>query len=315
VAVTITASHGFTGELVVALIAPDGSEQIIFSRTGITGPEMSGTPRNLDGTYTFSDAAPPSPTWWEVADGQGPPVPSGSYRASLPLTGANALITPTFSGLATPNGTWTLRVTDAVSGTGGSISAATLEVSTPPPPAPVLSGTIPASPNPSTTPRVVGAAGPVTRIDIYASADCSGTPLASGTAAELAGAGIAVRVESDATTQLSASATDTDSQVSSCSSPITYTAQAPEADRTAPETTITRKPIWTGPRHSHFAFRSSEAGSTFRCSIDRARFRRCRSPKDYRNLDKGRHLFRAIATDAAGNTDPTPARHRFRIRR
>jgi hypothetical protein len=314
VSVFFTATHGFIGDLVVTLIAPDGTQQIIFSRVGIDEPFENGSPRNLDGTYTFSDSAPASPTWWDVALDQGPPAPPGSYRASLPATGANTLITPAFSGLPTPNGTWTLRIADEVLGTGGAVSAATLTVTTPPPPAPSLTGTAPASPSDSTTPRVTGTAAG-TQVNLYGSADCSGAPLSTGTPAELAGAGIGVSV-SVGSTQISATATDSDAQVSSCSAPITYTAETPRpADTTAPDTIIKRKPTHTGPKHSHFAFRSSESGSTFRCSLDGARFRDCKSPKDYRNLDKGKHVFRVRATDPAGNTDATPARLRFRIGR
>lgn len=63
-----------------------------------------------------------------------------------------------------------------------------------------------------------------------------------------------------------------------------------------------------------FAFASNEAGSTFRCGIDRGPFRPCRSPRRYR-LALGRHSFRAFAIDAAGNRDPSPALFRFRIAR
>jgi virginiamycin B lyase len=86
------------------------------------------------------------------------------------------------------------------------------------------------------------------------------------------------------------------------------------ADTTAPRTTITAGP---GRRLAAgvatFRFRSSEPGSTFLCRMDRRKAGRCRSPKRYRRLKRGRHLFRVWATDAAGNKDPTPARRRFRV--
>jgi hypothetical protein len=54
---------------------------------------------------------------------------------------------------------------------------------------------------------------------------------------------------------------------------------------TAPQTRITRIPATLANVHSRFAFASDEAGSSFQCS-----------------------------TDPADNSDPTAARHRFRVR-
>src|SRR5215207_1589668 len=62
------------------------------------------------------------------------------------------------------------------------------------------------------------------------------------------------------------------------------TAAPPPSDTTAPET-----------------------GSTFQCSLDGAAFASCASPKDYTGLSEGSHTFEVKATDAAGNTDTTPA--------
>ncbi|MGH2986993.1 MAG: hypothetical protein ACRDLO_09945 [Solirubrobacterales bacterium] len=60
-------------------------------------------------------------------------------------------------------------------------------------------------------------------------------------------------------------------------------------------------------------FKSTERGSTFACKLDRKRYKRCRSPKRLKNLDRGKHKFAVRATDAAGNTDATPAKLRFRV--
>jgi len=64
---------------------------------------------------------------------------------------------------------------------------------------------------------------------------------------------------------------------------------------------------------ARFAFTSNEAGSSFQCSLDGAGFRACKSPKRYRHLRAGKHLFRVRAIDAAGNVDPTPVRRRFEV--
>ena len=60
-------------------------------------------------------------------------------------------------------------------------------------------------------------------------------------------------------------------------------------------------------------FSSDEAGSTFRCKLDKKKMRPCSSPKRYKNLSEGGHRFRVRATDAAGNRDPSPAKRRFVI--
>lgn len=52
---------------------------------------------------------------------------------------------------------------------------------------------------------------------------------------------------------------------------------------------------------------------SFQCSLDGGPLTPCRSPKTYRALGAGGHLVEVVASDAAGNVDPTPARERFRI--
>jgi hypothetical protein len=86
------------------------------------------------------------------------------------------------------------------------------------------------------------------------------------------------------------------------------TAAPPPSDTTAPETTIDSGPSETvSSASASFGFSSSETGSTFQCSLDGAAFASCASPKDYTGLSEGSHTFEVKATDAAGNTDTTPA--------
>lgn len=47
--------------------------------------------------------------------------------------------------------------------------------------------------------------------------------------------------------------------------------------------------------------------------MDKARFEACTSPKEYTNLSEGWHTVRVKATDATGNTDPTPASKSWRV--
>lgn len=95
---------------------------------------------------------------------------------------------------------------------------------------------------------------------------------------------------------------------------FTHNFQLDMQTRTPPETTIDKAPpARTTKRRATFEFSSSEAGSSFECRLDARRFKSCTSPKTYRRLDRGEHRFRVRATDAAGITDPTPARARWRV--
>jgi hypothetical protein len=86
-------------------------------------------------------------------------------------------------------------------------------------------------------------------------------------------------------------------------------------DTTPPGTRITAAPSRrTKLRRARIRFVSTEAGSVFQCKLDRKRWTPCRSPKLYRELVKGLHVFRVRARDAAGNADPTPAVRSWRIR-
>ncbi len=80
------------------------------------------------------------------------------------------------------------------------------------------------------------------------------------------------------------------------------------ADTTPPETTLTgTPPALTNSISATLTFSSNEAGSTFACQLDGGGFSACTSPKSYTGLSDGNHTFQVKATDAAGNTDPTPA--------
>ena len=85
-------------------------------------------------------------------------------------------------------------------------------------------------------------------------------------------------------------------------------------DLTAPDTTITSGPSSpTNATTASFSFTSTEAGSSFQCSLDGGAFASCTTPKSYSGLTAGAHTFQVRATDPAGNTDPTPASHGWTI--
>jgi subtilisin family serine protease len=109
-----------------------------------------------------------------------------------------------------------------VSGGRLDVSAAVDLFDSVPPPAPTLNATNPPSPAKNNQPRLIGSAQPGASIDVYANATCSGSPITSGTAAQLAGPGIAVTVGAATVTEFSAKATDMVPFDSTCSAPISY---------------------------------------------------------------------------------------------
>lgn len=89
---------------------------------------------------------------------------------------------------------------------------------------------------------------------------------------------------------------------------------SPPPDTTPPETTIVSGPSGTiGSSSASFGFASSEAGSTFECSLDGQAFAGCGTPRDYAALSDGAHTFAVRAIDVAGNLDVTPATRSFTV--
>jgi Bacterial Ig-like domain len=78
-------------------------------------------------------------------------------------------------------------------------------------------------------------------------------------------------------------------------------------DTAAPQTTIDSGPTGlTSDSTPTFTF-SSEAGAGFQCRVDAGSFAACTSPHTTAALVDGAHSFEVRATDAAGNTDASPA--------
>jgi len=85
---------------------------------------------------------------------------------------------------------------------------------------------------------------------------------------------------------------------------------------TPPDTRITKSPDRKTKRESaRFAFRATESRATFECSRDNSPYRPCSSPKRYRNLARGGHVFKVRATDREGNTDPTTAAFHWKVKK
>src|SRR5215212_7448759 len=87
------------------------------------------------------------------------------------------------------------------------------------------------------------------------------------------------------------------------------------ADTTPPDTVINSGPSGTiKTTDTRFTFSSTEPSSTFECSLDGADFSACSSPWEYTGLANGSHTFKVRATDAAGNTDQSPASRTWKVR-
>jgi hypothetical protein len=102
---------------------------------------------------------------------------------------------------------------------------------------------------------------------------------------------------------------------------LVHTPDAPTvpvtSDTTPPDTVITKAPTKVTTKHKSAGvsveFQSTEADSTFACSVDNGPFAPCSSP-DSLSLKKGKHTFQVRATDVAGNTDPTPASATIKVK-
>jgi hypothetical protein len=85
-------------------------------------------------------------------------------------------------------------------------------------------------------------------------------------------------------------------------------------DSTAPNVKITKGP--SGVVHGHkvkIKFKADDPSATFACKLDSRKYKTCTSPVKYKRLDSGRHKVRISATDAAGNTDQSPAKFVFKV--
>jgi hypothetical protein len=96
------------------------------------------------------------------------------------------------------------------------------------PPPPALEKTNPTSPNPSTTPTIVGQAAAASLVKIYKTEDCSGEPVAQGTGAQLSSPGLTVTIPvvPGSTTRYRATA-EAKGVVSVCSAAISYKQEDP----------------------------------------------------------------------------------------
>jgi hypothetical protein len=171
--------------------------------------------------------------------------------------------------------------------------------------------TVPGGIGNDVTPTLTGSAPGATTVFVYASSDCTGQPVAKGSASQFASGGFEVQVVPNDSAVFSAVAGVTGAQ-SGCSAPVTYV-----EDSLAPHTRITMAPAAkTARRKAVFRFTDATGdipGTTFSCKVDKARWKPCVSPLSLRHL-KARHYTVAVrAVDEAGNAELKGATRRFRV--
>ena len=85
-------------------------------------------------------------------------------------------------------------------------------------------------------------------------------------------------------------------------------------DTIPPDTSISDGPTGTvSSTSATFTFGASEGGAALECRLDSATFVSCSSPQTYEDLAEGSHTFETRATDAASNTDSSPASRTFTV--
>jgi hypothetical protein len=80
-----------------------------------------------------------------------------------------------------------------------------------------------------------------------------------------------------------------------------------------PQSRIHHLPAETTKRRLKIRFSSTVVGSSFRCKLDKAKWRGCRSPYKTPQLSLGKHVFKLKAIGPTGLADKTPAVKKFEV--
>lgn len=76
----------------------------------------------------------------------------------------------------------------------------------------------------------------------------------------------------------------------------------PPPDTTKPKVTIKKAPKAKSTKTTaKFVFSADESGVKFECKLDKKPLAKCTSPKTYKKVKPGKHVFKVLAVDAAGN--------------
>ncbi len=210
------------------------------------------------------------------------------------------------------------------------------------PPGPMLEGTDPESPDAATSIRVFGTE-PVegATIKLYSTANCTGEPVATGTAAQLEAPGIHVLVGLESATTFRAIA-ESEGFVSPCSGEVFYRQwdeeffeegggggglhplpKAPAGlgplipiPHEVPQTRITFGPAFKTRLHRpvfRFTDATGQQDTTFICKLDRKAWKSCSSPLKLPKVSLGKHLLRVKGVNAVGAWEANPTKRAFKL--
>jgi Ca2+-binding RTX toxin-like protein len=293
------------------------------SATGFTYVEDSTPPS----APTLEDTDPDSPANDNSPEIKGS-APAGStvrlYKTN-DCTGAIAaqgsaasFASPGLTASVTNDSTTTFHATatDAAGNLSGcSTSFAVYVEDSTPPTSPTTASSDPVSPSNVDTPRIVGTAPPGTTVTLYTTANCTGTPAGSGSAAAYASPGIQVVVAPNSTTTFYSTATDAAGNASPCSA--TGTVYVEDSIPPPGAALSGASPASPANDNSPRLKGSAQAGSTVRLYTDAA----CTSAVAGEGsaatfaspgiavsvADDSTTTFYAQATDAAGNSSACSA--------
>jgi subtilisin-like proprotein convertase family protein len=280
--------HGWLGDLVIDIIAPDGTTVRLVEHPG--GPDNGAKDMVA---VTFDDDASGT-------------IPAGPG----PVTGSFKPQNDQLSRLdgKQRQGTWTLRVRDLFEGDTGTLEAwgatsrrAVCDIDTEAPD--TMLGSAPGDPSNSTAASFSissndSGATFECRLDGGAWLSCDAPKTYSGLAD--GDHGFSVRAVDGSGNR------DPDP-------PPTHTWTI---DATPPETAIASgPPAFTRSGDSTFILSASEQGVTFRCQVDGGAPESCSSTQRYTGIGEGQHTLRAAAVDALGNVDSSPAVHTWTVDR
>ncbi|MGH2921545.1 MAG: Ig-like domain-containing protein, partial [Gaiellaceae bacterium] len=309
----------FDGASSKGLTAADGAGSWTKTLTGVADGAHIYTAKATDAagnssssssahTVTVDTGAP------ETTIASGPPNPTNQTSASFSFSSseggssfecsldgaafASCTSAQGYTGLAEGAHSFQVRATDAAGNTDASAAGHSWTIDTSAPETTIASG----PPNPT---NQTSASFSFSSSEGGSSFECSldGAPFASCTSAQ----GYSGLAEGAHTFEVRA--TDAAGNTDGTAAGHSWT-----VDTTAPETTIASgPPDPTADTSASFVFDSSEAGSSFECSLDGAAFATCTSPQDYTSLGAGSHMFEVRATDPAGNADATAAGYAWTV--
>ena len=102
------------------------------------------------------------------------------------------------------------------------------------------------------------------------------------------------------------------------SAPVAPAPTPPPVAPARPNTKLVKAKIRSAKGIATFKFKAIGEASRFQCALTKkgkkVRYKRCGSPRTYRNLNSSRYVFRVRAGGPGGN-DKSPAKRKFKIQR